>query len=214
MAMTRSWVKRMRWCGVLLLLLLHGTSLAYAQPDVAALAAERVAAERAHLWRVGAWGALNAAGGLALVAGLRRSERPAGWGFGAQSAAWGVVNMGIAAAGVLAGDATPPPSYARALAAERTFHDILLLNMGLNVAYSAVGTTMLIAGSRGVRNAAAWRGHGTALIVQGAGLFVLDGLALWASRGRLDRLLAHSAEAMSGLSMHVAPGAVLLTYQF
>lgn len=49
-------------------------------------------------------------------------------------------------------------------------------------------------GYRDVRSAAAWRGHGAALIVQ-AGLLVLDGIALWDARGRLSHLLDWASEA-------------------
>ncbi len=55
--------------------------------------------------------------------------------------------------------------------------------------YAAVGTTMFIAGRKGVPNADLWKGHGAALILQGAGLFVLDGVAYLASRQRLGALV-------------------------
>jgi hypothetical protein len=145
-------------------------------------------AKEAHLWRVAAWGGANAVGGLALVWGMRRSGRPAGWHFGAMTAGWGVVNVGIAAIG-LSTAAPPAPTAEAVLAAERRFHDILLFNLGLNVAYSAVGATMLGAGYRDVTGADRWRGFGTSLILQGAGLLVLDGLAFFASRARLASLL-------------------------
>ena len=155
---------------------------------MASIAQARHQAERAHLWRVAVWGTLNAAGGLALVLGTGRTEQPAYWGFGAQSGLWGAVNIGIATAGLLAGGDVAT-SYDAALSAERTYHDILLLNLGLNVAYSAVGTTLVAVSYRGVDSARSLRGHGSALIMQGAGLLVLDAIAFIGSRTRLAGLL-------------------------
>jgi sulfite exporter TauE/SafE len=122
------------------------------------------------------------------------------------TAGWGAVNVGIATAGLLA---TSPPAATpgAVLEAERQFHDILLFNLGLNVAYSAVGGTMLAAGYRDVAAAGRWRGFGTALVLQGAGLLVLDGLAFVASRARLADLLAPTG----ALSVHPLPTGVGLT---
>jgi sulfite exporter TauE/SafE len=125
------------------------------------------------------------------------------------SAGWGVVNVGIAAGGLLASGA-PPTEPGALVAAERQFHDILLFNLGLNVAYSAVGATMLGASYYGVDNVDQWRGFGASLILQGVGLLVLDGIAFWASRGRLSSLL----DAGVHLSVHVAPTSAALTLQF
>ena len=66
---------------------------------------------------------------------------------------------------------------------------------------------MLAAGYRDVSNAAAWRGYGSALILQGAGLLALDGIAFLASRARLNQLL----EATEQVSAHIGPTGVALT---
>ncbi len=172
------------------------------------LAAARMDAERDHLWRVAAWGGLNAAGGLALVLSTRRAAHPARFGFGLQAGVWGVVNLGIAVPGLIGGAGTTTSAFAEALAAERGLHDLLLLNMGLNVAYAGVGAAMVVAGYRGVKSAEAWRGHGTALIVQGLGLLVLDGVALLASRARLADLLSVAGH----VSGRAAPGGFALVF--
>jgi sulfite exporter TauE/SafE len=96
------------------------------------------------------------------------------------------------------------------LGAERQFHDILLFNLGLNVAYSAVGATMLGAGYRDVTSAGRWRGFGTSLILQGAGLLVLDGIAFFASRARLGTLL----DAGVSLSVHPLPAGAAVALRF
>jgi hypothetical protein len=69
---------------------------------------------------------------------------------------------------------------------------------------------MLAAGYRGIDAAARWRGFGSALILQGVGLFVLDGIALLASRARLSSLL----DATAALSVHVAPTGAALSVSF
>ncbi|PSQ69735.1 MAG: hypothetical protein BRD26_05995 [Bacteroidetes bacterium QH_1_64_81] len=167
------------------------------------------AAERAHLWRVAGWGGANALGGLALVWASSRSGTSTQWHFGAMSAGWGVVNVGIAAGGLLA--SSPPPTELGALvSAERQFHDVLLVNLGLNVAYSAVGATMLGASYYGIDNIGRWRGFGASLVLQGAGLLVLDGIAFFASRSRLSSLL----DAGVQLSVQAAPTGAALTLQF
>ena len=167
------------------------------------------AAERAHLWRVAGWGGANALGGLALVWASSRSSTSTRWHFGAMSAGWGVVNVGIAAGGLLA-SGSPPAEPSALLEAERQFHDILLFNLGLNVAYSAVGATMLGASYYGIDNIGRWRGFGGSLVLQGAGLLVLDGIAFFASRSRLSSLL----DAGVQLSVQAAPTGAALTLQF
>lgn len=176
---------------------------------VASLVRDRTDAERAHLWRIAAWGTLNAAGGLALVLGTGRQERPAYWGFGAQSGLWGVVNIGIATAGLLSGG-DPVSGFDAAVAAERTYHDILLFNLGLNVAYSAVGTTLVAVSYRGVDSARSLRGHGTSLIMQGAGLILLDAIAFFGSRARLAGLL----DMAGSVSARALPSGVALSISF
>lgn len=172
-----------------------------AEERVSALSVALQQGQQAHLQRVAVWGGLNAAAGLALVLSAGRRAHPARWGFGLQSGLWGAVNLGIALPGLLGGPGDAAVSYPQALSAERTYHDLLLLNMGLNVAYTGVGTALLVAGYRGVRSARAWRGHGAALVVQGAGLLVLDGVALLAARARLADLLRLSTDltAAAGL---------------
>ncbi len=183
---------------------------AQAQPDAAGwVETGRQAfyeAERAHLKRVAWWGGLNAAGGLALALASSRSSRRARWSFGVMSAGWGVVNVGIGL-GALATSSVPPPAPEALLGAERGFHDLLLLNLGLNVGYAGVGGALLLAGYRDVRAAAAWRGYGSALILQGAGLLVLDGIAFLAARTRLADLL----ESATTVSAQLHPGGLGLT---
>ena len=178
-------------------------------PLVRVQSAQLQRAKTDHLWRVAAWGGANALGGLALVWASSRSGQSTRWHFGAMSAGWGLVNVGIAAGGLLA-SGVPPTELRALLAAERQFHDILLVNLGLNVAYSAVGATMIGASYSGVGRVGRWRGFGASLILQGVGLLVLDAIAFFASRGRLASLL----DAKVQLSMQSVPSGAALTVHF
>ena len=175
---------------------------AAAQAPADALGAERVAAEAAHLWRVGAWGAANVAAGTAL---WQASDRDTGRrAFGVQSAAWGVINVGIAAVGLAAAGDAPAGGLAEALRAEGRLGDVLWVNMGLNAGYVAVGTTLYAVGARaGVARPEVWKGHGAAVVLQGVGLLVLDGVALAASHDRAGRLLDLVGVAPGGLGVVV-----------
>lgn len=181
-------ITRLLWA-ILLLFPVAALAQEASGDGVVALSEALRADQTAHLWRVGAWGAANAVGGLALIALSDSEAERFRHSFGIQSAAWGTINMGIAAVGLLTGPGEASGDWATALGAENGYADILLVNLGLNVGYAAVGTTMMIAGARGAPNPDAWRGHGAALILQGAGLFVLDGIAYLASRQRLGVLV-------------------------
>lgn len=144
-------------------------------------------AERSHLVRVGAWGASNTVAGMALVLSARRDEDPFRHGLGVQTAGWGLVNTGIAAVGLGFGRRGEPPGTAgRALAGESRWGQILVVNLGLNVGYMMAGGALLWAGGQeGVSRGEELRGHAAAVIVQGLGLFVLDGVAWLGHRERM-----------------------------
>lgn len=158
-------------------------------PSVADLDAARRAAERAHLWRVGSWGAANVAVGAALLAASGRDAHPGRRAFGIQSAAWGAVNATIAAVALSRSGADSLATLGSALRAENGLGDVLWLNLGLDAGYAAVGATLWIVASRGVANPAAWRGHGQAVLLQGAALLALDAVVLAGSQRRLGALV-------------------------
>lgn len=123
-----------------------------------------------------------------------------------QSAAWGVINVGIATIGLATGSVASTEVWADALAAENTYADILLVNLGLNVGYMAVGGALLAVSGRGLPNPNAWRGHGAAVVVQGLGLLVLDGIAYLGTRVRLSSLV----DLASSMAWTVRPDVLLL----
>jgi hypothetical protein len=145
-------------------------------------------AERSHLLRVGAWGVSNALAGAALALSTGRDEDPFRHGLGVQTAGWGLVNTGIAAAGLaFGGRGEPPETAGRALAAESRWGQILVVNLGLNAGYMMAGGALLWAGGQeGVSRGEELRGHAAAVIVQGLGLFVLDGVAWLGHRERMQ----------------------------
>ena len=181
--------------------LLLGAPPAAGQPlappaGVAGLAAARVDAESAHLRRVGVWGGTALLGGAALF--LLSGDADGQRAFGLQTAAWGVVNVAIAGVALARGPDAAAVDLATALADESRLREILWLNQGLNAGYVAVGATLFAVGARAdVARPDVWRGHGAAVMIQGAGLLVLDGLALASSSGRRDGLLGLVGDAVT-----------------
>ena len=169
--------------------------------EVEVLSAALRADQQAHLWRVGAWGLANAVGGAVLVLASDRDAQPGRWAFGVQSGAWGAVNVGIAVFGLAGGPGEVTADWASAHGAENGYADVLLVNLGLNAGYMAVGGTLLAVAGRGVSTPDAWRGHGSALVLQGAGLMVLDVVAYAGTRGRLGSLVEIASRAELSASM-------------
>lgn len=103
---------------------------------------------------------------LGLVMATRRD--PATRAFGRQTAAWGVIDLAIA--GVGAARRSPPPTAGR-------LRTVLGVNAALDVLYVAAGAHLALRrpGFGGRLSPRAARGHGTAVVVQGALLLALDG---------------------------------------
>ena len=91
------------------------------------------------------------------IIGLWASNDAYWKGFWGMNAAWGLINTGIAFAGLLG--AEPDPASLRT---------ILLVNAGLDVLYVVGGVYLLS------RTEDTWRGAGVAVIVQGAFLLIFD----------------------------------------
>lgn len=175
------------------------------------LAAELVDARRTHLWRVLWWGGANLALGAGLMAGGREGH-PTRYGFGLQAAAWGTINMGIATWGLLS-EPGPAVGPAAILAAEDRWAHILLVNLGLNVGYIMVGTALHISSNHGLSSGDAVRGHADAVIVQGIGLLVLDGLAWISSSSRLEELRGLAFEGLRVGASALDPAAVEVAFR-
>ena len=166
--------------------------------DVEELERARIAATEAHLARLGGWAAGNVVAGSALLVVAEAADVPAVRGLALQSAAWGAINLGIIGAASLAPGA-PTGDRSQARMDEDFLGKVLWLNLGLDVGYVMAGSTLILGGLVLPRSANTPLGrvdpameaasHGLGICVQGAGLFVLDVLAL---RGHADREAALS----------------------
>lgn len=170
-------------------------------PSAALTISSRLAAaEIAHLSRVTVWGTANVMGGIALAGGASGLEaagiqaQPELFGLGVQSALWGAINLGIVGAGFRFLD-QPTEDLAAAIDAEDTWRTVLAVNECFNMGYVAVGALMVGASFLPVPISplllAQLRGHGLAVMFQGAGLFILDGLALVETHRRRPLVDAH-----------------------
>lgn len=165
------------------------------------LTSERFDAQNAHLKRVGAWGAANLVAGSAVLMFGRQPEVRA---VALQSAIWGGMNLGIAAFGAASDTGAPDTSLKEAIRAEDRLGNVLLLNLGLNTGYMLVGGTLIAVAPGTSENAGRWRAHGAAIVVQGAALLVLDGIAYAGSRRRQLALAESVAWSTDGRSVRVA----------
>mgnify|MGYP006951136157 CR=1 FL=1 len=127
-----------------------------------------LAVERAHLIRLIVWGGASLLVGSALIGVMRvRGHRSALLDhFGIQTAAWGGIDLALAAIGLHGLEL-------RDLAGATRLDRFLWLNIGLDVGYVLVGITLLVLGWRLARRMGLV-GAGMAVIVQGSALALLD----------------------------------------
>jgi hypothetical protein len=125
-------------------------------------------AERAHLLRIVAWGAVSVLVGTAVVAlALSRLGRPRLLTqFGVQTIAWGIVELAIALWGW-------SRLHERDLQGAARLLNVLWFRTGLEVGCVAIGATLALAAWRLSRSQGAV-GAGVAIVVQGMALAVLD----------------------------------------
>lgn len=124
--------------------------------------------EQLHLLKLLVWAAISVAGGTGVVAVLRvrRLDSPLLLHFGVQTAAWGAVNLAIALwarGGVGLRDLTATVALDR----------FVWLNIGLDVGYIAIGTTLALCGWMLGRRLGLV-GAGLGIVVQGLALTLLD----------------------------------------
>lgn len=144
----------------------------------------------------------NTAAGVAIALTTSRDEDPGQHGFGLQTAGWGIINTGIAAAGLaFSGRGDTPETASEALAAESRWGQILVLNEGLNLGYMMVGSALVVVSERGLNRGEEVKGHAWAVVVQGLGLFILDGVAWLGHRERM----AEFGELLDRAEVAVSP---------
>lgn len=136
-----------------------------------------LAAERAHLLRLVVWGAASFILGATLLV-FSRARRHGSVlldHFAIQTAAWGAIDLALAANGLRT-------LVLRDLAGATRLDRFLWLNIGLDGGYVMVGLALLIAGWRMERRPGLI-GAGFGITVQGTALAILDmGLATQISR--------------------------------
>ncbi|OZF32979.1 hypothetical protein CH294_17725 [Rhodococcus sp. 14-2483-1-1] len=113
--------------------------------------------------RLTVWGGGSVLAGTVLAL---RGSSPARRAFGLQTAGWGAIDLAIASAGALS---SKPPTSA-------SLSRLLWINAGLDVLYIATGAHIAVRKPRFGRRITADQalGHGTAVVVQGVALLVLD----------------------------------------
>lgn len=127
-----------------------------------------LAAERGHLTRLLAWGALSVIAGTAILVllAVQRARSPLLLNFGIQTAAWGAIDLGLTGA-AWRGLAE------RDLSGATRLSNLLWLDTGLDVGYIGVGVTLAAAGWALGRRVGAV-GAGIGIIIQGLALLLLD----------------------------------------
>ena len=127
-----------------------------------------LAVERAHLLRLLGWAGASVIVGTALYATLtlRRVGSALLRHFAIQTFAWGLVNLAIAGTGILR-------LADRDLASATRLDRLLWLSVGLDIGTIVVGLTLAVAGWTLARRLALV-GAGIGVMLQGAGLLVLD----------------------------------------
>jgi hypothetical protein len=125
---------------------------------------------------LGAWGLASTVAGSLLWARAGDEERRA---FGRQTAAWGAVDLAIATAAHLRAARRDRPMDERD---RRRLYRLLVVNSGLDVVYVVGGAAVAAQADRlsarwpgrRPRSADQLRGDGSAVVLQGLFLFVLD----------------------------------------
>jgi hypothetical protein len=126
------------------------------------------AAERAHLLRLIVWGGASILAGTAILAWLRVGLRESSLlrRFAIQSAAWGTVEVAIAAG-------RWSHVAVRDVASATRLDRLLWFNIGLDAGYVLIGFTLALVGWR-IGRRLGLIGAGIGVVVQGCALVLLD----------------------------------------
>lgn len=120
---------------------------------------------------LGTWGLGNIATGLALYGNSKEDNKY----FHEMNMAWGLINLGIAGFGFYGSlDQDNKLSLADSIEEQKKMENILLLNTGLDVAYSSIGLYLREMSNNSNDNKDRLKCYGNSLIMQGAFLFAFD----------------------------------------
>jgi hypothetical protein len=158
----------------------------HASHSARAFAEKRLHEQQRGMWILGAWAGLSIVAGTALA--IQKSNEPLRYQ-AFQHVGWGTVNAAIAGFALYgissqlaaAGDAT----LLSELIEENKFSKILLVNVGLDVGYMAVGSVLMYGSRNGLKSSDKFFGSGAGVLIQGAFLFIYDILQIFWSSERL-----------------------------
>ena len=120
---------------------------------------------------LGAWGLSNIGTGLAFYGNAKEDSKY----FHEMNMAWGLINLGIAGLGFYgSAKAKNQLDLADTISEQKKMENILLLNTGLDVAYSSIGLYLREMSKTSTDNKDRLKGYGDSLILQGAFLFAFD----------------------------------------
>lgn len=120
------------------------------------------------------WSVASIALGTSIALAGHKLDKKAVTDFGRQTAAWGVVDLGIAGAGYFAQRRRGSLSEDQTQRQIRNLRRLLVINAVADVAYVSGGIALL---KRSLHKKSSFRmgpGDGSAIVIQGAFLFVLD----------------------------------------
>ncbi len=134
--------------------------------------ARRISTTRTGMVVLGGWGTANLLGGGILAA---TGEGEAKY-FHQMNAAWGGVNLGIAALSYFGAKKMDPASFDTFQTIEEHYktEKLFLFNAGVDLGYITAGLWLAERARRLDKNQQRWKGYGKSIAVQGAFLFVFD----------------------------------------
>lgn len=89
---------------------------------------------------------------------------------------WGGINLGLAALGYIGTKNKDGLNIVQSLKQQAGIEKTYMLNLGLDVAYVAGGFYLKERAKNSTKNQQKFKGYGESIILQGAALFVLDGV--------------------------------------
>ncbi len=170
--------------------------------DLTGFNQQRLDRNRRSMYVLGAWGVANIATGAFGMTQTRGAQQS----FHQMNIGWGVINLGLAASGLITATHTDPATFDlyETVRQHHRMQKILLFNAGLDVAYMAGGAWMMERAKTGVQSRDRLRGFGRSILLQGAFLFVFDvGAAIYhgALENQLPPFFQHSSLGFDGQSL-------------
>lgn len=145
----------------------------------------RIQTNKTGMQVLGTWGAANIVSG---VVGYNVAKDNEWRSFYQMNVLWGVVNLGIAAAGYAGTrkEARQSFMYGDALQRHEANKKLFLLNAGLDGLYIGTGLFLTEHAKNETNHPEVWRGYGKSILVQGVGLLLFDAV-MFSAHNSKDR---------------------------